>query len=647
MFREVDWRNSQRLAKEIYVVGAGLSLAASGVFMTSNVPFSPHMFLGVGLFSVAGLLALGVVSTWMVTGGGDALRSLGRSIAAAFRLLGTPGGLATVIVIISPVLLAVVFAKNRDVANAITRARMYFSEPTGDLPYVLINAFPGVKFWRPIAIQFSPNDPTTAYVLERGGALYTIKQDGTGKTLVLDISDEVGVIDVENGALGFDLHPNFATAGMIGNSWCFIYYTSFKDGRQQNRLSRFDLSLPDPATRQASETSLLRLNRNPSGLHNGGSVEFGPDGFLYLGLGEATDPENWQRVDRTLFGGILRIDVNQNDPNVSHPIPRQPQDGESANYWIPNDNPLVGRPDTLEDFYAVGLRNPFRFSFDPENSQIWAGDVGSSEWEEVNVIEKGRNYQFPYIEGQSRTAEAKPQNVIGVEKPPVYFYRHTANDRSVIGGSVYRGSLYPELVGRYIFSDNYSGKIMELPATGESVDSVRLLARATQVAQRGITHLVSAPDGRFLMTTLGAGSEENGRVWSLVAADSPAAANAEREQEVVVQVSEDSTTELFNSLCARCHGPGGKADGPDSKEIGGRFPDYTSPEFHAKRTDEQLHDVIRDGGEKHGLSEKMQPFGDILADEEINFLVKRIRSLRAAESTSEFIEDPKPASNTN
>jgi len=637
----LDWRQPRRLAKELYALGAGISLAAFASFLATSLVFSAQLILGLGLFSLIAFLAIGAIAA-----GSGAVRHVVDTLAASLRLMITAGGIAALLVMMSPVVLAVAFAKDRNVANVVTQVRMYFSERTGDLPFTLVNAFPGVTFYRPIAIQFSPNDPTLAFVLERGGTFYSIRADGTEKELLLDISDEVGTIDFENGALGFDLHPDFGTDGKPGAGWCFIYYTSVQPGSQINRLTRFDLSLADPAARKASATRLISFSRNPDGFHNGGSVEFGPDRFLYLAVGETSDPKGWQTVDRSFAGGIFRIDVDQTGGDVSHPIPRQPVSGETGNYYIPNDNPFVGRPNTLEEFFALGLRNPFRISFDSATNKIWAGEVGSIEWEEVNVIQKGHNYQFPYIEGESKQQPAKPDPLIGTETPPVHFYHHTANDRSVIGGSVYRGARYQELVGRYIFGDNYSGKIWEMPATGEAVKSPRLIARATQYAQRGLTSLVNAPDGRFLITTLGANNREDGRIWSLVPTESKEAAAAESETPSAGDtVSEADTLELYNSVCARCHGVAGLADGPDSKELGGRFPNFASPEFHAKRTDAHIYDVIKEGGLKFGLSEMMQPFGDILSDAEIDFLAKHVRSLQKPDGGPEHIEYPKPETN--
>jgi glucose/arabinose dehydrogenase len=208
------------------------------------------------------------------------------------------------------------------------------------------------------------------------------------------------------------------------------------------------------------------------------------------------DPDTPQNVTATLASGVLRIDVDRKGHGVSHPIPRRPGSGATRGYFVPDDNPFVGRADTLEEYWAVGLRNPFRISFDPETGALWAGDVGSAEWEEVNLLLAGRNYQYPFIEGREETGRPRSGASIGTEAGPIFTYRHTAYDRAVVGGIVYRGTRHPGLRGQYLFADNYSGKVFSIPATGEPVDAVELLAQADQVAQRGITRSPRRRKGR-------------------------------------------------------------------------------------------------------------------------------------------------------
>jgi glucose/arabinose dehydrogenase len=304
--------------------------------------------------------------------------------------LRSPWAIIALVFAAMPPVMAKLYVANRDFANLVTQTRMIFSvQDTAH--WELEPALQGVGFLQPIMLQFPPDGAAKIYVLERAGRLWRADLDGQNKELLLDFTRRVGLVDIENGALGFDQHPEFGRAG-ANAGFVYIYYTDLADGRQLNRLSRFDLAAADPAARLASESVLIEFRRNNSGFHNGGSVEFGPDRFLYLAIGEATNIPNHQRIDRDLLGGVLRIDVDRRGGAISHPPLRQPLSGKTGNYFIPNDNPFVGQPDALEEFWAIGLRNPFRIAFDSATGRLWTGDVGSTEWEEVNILENGGNY---------------------------------------------------------------------------------------------------------------------------------------------------------------------------------------------------------------------------------------------------------------
>lgn len=290
---------------------------------------------------------------------------------------------------------------------------------------------------------------------------------------------------------------------------------------------------------------------------------------------------------------------------------------------------------------------------------MWAGEVGSTTWEEVNRIEKGGNYQFPFIEGVTPTREPRPERIVGAERPPVVTYKHTAFLRSVIGGVVYRGNQYPALKDRYLFLDNYSGEVMAIPVdlAGPVVwepagpaerqrPAEAVVARVRDVSQRGATAMVVAPDGAILIAVMGDNDRPSGMIARLVPSDSAAGRAAEEqartEQRIaassapgaavagalVAGVPLDQARLLYNSNCARCHGASGKGDGPDSQDLGAWVPDFTSPNFHKWRSDEEILAAIRGGGAAVGQGEMMPPWEGILTEAEMAGVRDYVRSFR-------------------
>ena len=628
-----DFKRVRRTMQELFITIAAFTATTLYIFFATNIPFSPDFFLAAGLLFFLFLAVTQIVLDYYRRTRSGPLAWIGgllSFIKELFKVLITPGGIATLIFAACPLVLMKLYVSNRDVANVVTQIRLYLTmEDYTD--WLLVNVSPDLKFRQPIMIQFAPQDDKIAYVLERHGRLYRIDfANNAEKTLMLDFVDRVGEVDMENGALGFDLHPEFGQDGSANGGYVYVYYTDYRDSKQSNRLSRFDLSGGDVATRSQSEFPLIEFTRRSDGYHNGGSVEFGPDGFLYIAIGEASDGKTHQTINRKFHGGIFRIDVNRKGGEVSHPPVTQALETTSQGYYIPNDNPFVGMPGALEEFWALGLRNPFRISFDPKTNDLWVGEVGSTEFEEVNVIEKGHNYQFPYIEGVTGTRYEKPEQIIGIETGPVYFYRHTAYERSVIGGSVYRMDKYPALKDKYLYMDNYSGRIYTLNADPDNPGKPDTLSRSEQVAQRGVTSLIVSPDGEVMITTLGRSEDESGRLLKLVP-------GTEENQELLAQEQQDQSemvhdhhheiniVEIYNTNCARCHGKSGRGDGPDDELLETPLPDFTDPAFHATRSDEHLRAVIHDGGEAHGLSYEMPPWEGILSEEEFKEIIRYLR----------------------
>lgn len=635
----------RRAAKEIYALVVGIVAAALYLFFLTTVTFSPEFLLNATLITIL-LFALAFVGVKKLRGVERPFALAGGFFADLFRLLKSPWAWIVVAFALSPVIVAWRFTKDRDFANWVTQLRLTVNLK-GDYPFELVNALGNLTFVTPIMMQFAASDPGTVYVLTRSGQLWRADYpSGSNPRMLLDISEKVGHIESENGALGFDLHPEFGKPGSPNAGYAYVYFTEYRKDGQTNRLNRYDLRRGDPAARAASATPLIGQERNNNGYHNAGSVEFGPDGFLYVAVGEAFLRRCHQRVDCALVGGILRLDVDCKGGSISRPIARQPWNGTSAGYCIPLDNPYASMPEALGEFWAHGLRNPFRISFDRATGTLWAGDVGTTVWEEVNRIERGGNYQFPYIEGTEPQKEFdKPPEIIGREVPPVLYYKHTAFLRSVIGGTVYRGERLPGLTGKYVFNDNYSGEIMTIPADAPPLsERWEVVARAKQVAQRGVTALVEAPDGQLLVSMMGDDDRPTGMIARLVPSDSPeavaardaaragAAAESAAGRPAGGTVSAEKARSIFNGQCARCHGADGKGDGPDSKQLGTFVPDFTSANFQKWRSDDELLAAIEGGGVAVGRSSMMPPWKDTLSGQELNAMKDFVRALGAGQT---------------
>ena len=618
--------SARRAAKEIYALLVGIVAAALYLFFLTSISFSPELLLDASLIAFA--LFLG---TYLAFGG--RARPFFTNL---FGLLRSPWTWPILLFAISPLVVARQFTTDRDFANWVTNIRVA-ANVGSDYRYTLVNALGTTTFETPIDTRFAKGDPTHVYVLTRGGKLYrTDYPSGANKTLLLDLAAKVGYVEMENGALGFDLHPSFSEVGAAGAGQAYIYFTEYHPDRQVNHLTRYNLAAGSPPQVAATALPLIVQERNNDGYHNGGSVNFGPDGFLYLSVGEMSMTNCHQRIDCALVGGILRLDVDQKGAAISHPITRQPQRGATANYFIPLDNPYANDPSALGEYWAHGLRNPFRISFDPDGGQLWAGDVGSTTWEEVNRVSKGSNHQFPFVEGFTpQPTFPRPARIVGTEMPPTLTYKHTAYLRSVIGGIVYRGGKLADLQGRYVFGDNYSGEIMTIPTDAKRMDNWSVVARAADVAQRGLTSFTVAPDGELLVTVMGDNDNPTGTIAKLVLSDSDtakAATVAQRAQAVLPTkaLTAAQAQSLYAVNCARCHGATGKADGPDSKSLGEYVPDLTDPNFQTYFTDAAIIQVITKGGPGIGRSAMMPPWEGVLKPEEIVAMKNHVRRMGAA-----------------
>ncbi|PKF56750.1 hypothetical protein CW748_09330 [Alteromonadales bacterium alter-6D02] len=621
--RSHAFASTARFATEyIYYLWA-YTTASLYIFIATTINYDAQLVAAIGLFSTI-LYALSLLSWQIIWLQQPFFKTLTQAIISLFKRFATLSGILALAYFITPLLLGKAFTSDRDVANKITQWRIWFN-PVDSTPWGFKNVVPQFKFHQPVIAKPANPFNNTLYVLERFGGVYKVAIEHTKQPeKILDISSLLGEVEIENGAVGLAFNPLDVTSDNQPTR-AYLYYTDTRSANTQfNRLSVFDLTLSTQDERLASEKIILQLERVNDGFHNGGSVEFGPDGYLYLGLGEGVHPKKILSLADTLRSGVIRIDVNQQSSNIELAT-EQPNHIIAQHYRIPVDNPFIGNSKVRDEYWAVGLRNPFRFSFDSTTSQLWLGDVGSTVWEEINRIEKGMHYQFPHVEGLPH-ADSERNNLGLVEQKPFYTYQHTAYDRAVIGGVIYRGQQLKTLVGQYIFADNYSAKMFSLDPNNQQSE-VRFIARANQYAQRGISSVTQLNNGEILITTLGAASEPSGQVLQLVPIEQANVIEDTPDDTPPAGYDEKIVASLFAVNCARCHGVKGDGDGPDAKALGVPLPDFTSPLYHFKTSAEDIELIINKGGPAVGKSPLMPPWGGFLKPHEVEYLAIYIQSL--------------------
>lgn len=343
-------------------------------------------------------------------------------------------------------------------------------------------------FAAPVYVTSPPGD-SRLFVVEQNGRVRVILNGQVLSTAFIDVVDKIA-FGGETGLLSVAFHPQFAT-----NGFAYVFYTS---NNSQIRVERYTVSSNPNVANPSSAKLILSLPRTRLN-HNGGLAMFGPDGMLYLGIGDGGgggDPDRNGQDINTLQGSLLRVNVDGGDP-----------------YSIPSGNPFAGRNDAKGELWAIGLRNPWRFSFDRVGGNLYVADVGQDRLEEINIVPSTRagvNYGWNVMEA-STCFQASSCNRTGLEVPIVE-YDHAGGNCSVTGGFVYRGSAIPEIAGHYFYGDYCGGWVRSFRfANGTAND-----AKEWSFGDVGaVTSFGEDSSGELYITT------GEGRVYKIVKSASP------------------------------------------------------------------------------------------------------------------------------
>jgi glucose/arabinose dehydrogenase len=384
------------------------------------------------------------------------------------------------------------------------------ADKTSPLPKLATQvAFPNLKFDRPVAMAYGDDGSNRVFVAEQHQAKvwsFLNQHDNRSKRLFLELKSPINRGN-EEGLLGLAFHPKFKDTKQF-----FIYYSADDKGVRHSVVSRFTPSRSDDRVADpSSEHRIWVSEKDPYENHNGGTIAFGPDGYLYITLGDSgagDDPLSTGQNPSDWFGSILRIDVD-------HPESGKP-------YGIPKDNPSKRDPKKFAhwapEVYCIGLRNVWKFSFDRKTGDLWAGEVGQNLFEMVHRIENGGNYGWSIREGFHAfqpQRHQRPDRAATIRQPIVEYPHIPTKDRpdsglSITGGYLYRGKKIPDLVGVYVYGDFETGRIWGLRYEGGKVVSTGELIDVTRTSKLNIASFGEDAEGELYILAF------DGRIHELV-----------------------------------------------------------------------------------------------------------------------------------
>ncbi len=399
-------------------------------------------------------------------------------------------------VIFGVVLLGVVFGLNLQVRAAGPLDRVANTTLTNLPPappvfgYTYTNAFPGLNFANPVAIATPPGETNRLFILEKIGNIVVITNlAAPTRSIFLNMVNRVTTttsVSDERGLLGLAFHPGYAT-----NGYFYVYYTGTTNTSANGGgsglhdiLARYQVLTANSNQADAASHTPILVQYDQADNHNGGDIHFGSDGYLYVSIGDEgggnDNYNNSQIITNDFFSAMLRLDVDKRPDNLTP----NPHHAVTTNYLVPADNPFVGATSfngrtvnparVRTEFWAVGLRNPWRWNFDEETGLLYCGDVGQGAWEEINLIEPGKNYGWAFREGYATGPKSGAAPAGFVHAPPLQTYSHSLGE-AVTGGLVYRGQNISQLYGAYVYADYAYGTIWALRHTGTNVTQNQIL----------------------------------------------------------------------------------------------------------------------------------------------------------------------------